>query len=186
MISEQDRIDYESFLQGDRVGFERLVVRYRDPLVAFIYRYIKDLYMAQDIAQDVFVELYIHKDRFDMNYNFKTYLFTIGRNKAVDYIRKNKKYMFVEHVGDYQEPMKELEEIIIQNEQKQRILSIIGQLKSDYQAAITLIDFEQLSYQEAAHVMNKSLGQMKVLIHRARKSLAKRMEREGYGNGTLE
>lgn len=186
MISEFDLENYEAFVMGDIGSFEHLVVKYRDQLVSFIYRYTNDIYLAQDLAQDVFVELLVHKDRFDKVSNFKTYLFTIGRNKAVDYIRKNRKYLFVDEAAKYLEPVKGLEDAVIQNEEKKKLYHTLYQLKLEYQVAILLVDFEELSYQEAAQVMGKSLGQMKVLIHRARKSLAKLIAKEGDSNGRLE
>lgn len=186
MISENDLESYEAFVMGDIGSFEHLVIKYRDQLVSFIYRYTKDIYLAQDLAQDAFVEILVHKDRFDKVSSFKTYLFTIGRNKAVDYIRKNKKYLFVDEALDYLEPVKGLEEAVIQNEEKKKLYHTLYQLKLEYQVAIILIDFEELSYQEAAQVMGKSLGQMKVLVHRARKSLVKLIAKEGDSYGRLE
>lgn len=176
MISEDDICDYQSFLMGNMEGFESLVIRHRDSLVSFLYRYTKDIHLAQDIAQEAFVEVLIHKERYRQEMSFKTYLFTIGRNKAVDFIRKNQKYMLVEKMSEYLEPIKGLEEVYIESEEKQLLYESLYELRQEYQAAILLVDFEEMSYQEAALVMGKTQGQMKVLIHRARKSLAKKMK----------
>lgn len=186
MYSEDDLQNYDAFVMGDIGSFEHLVVKYRDQLVSFLYRYTKDLHLAQDLAQDVFVEVLVHKERFREGTSFKTYLFTIGRNKAVDYIRKNQKYMFTEDAAQYLEPVAGLEECIIKKEEKKQLFHKLYELKSEYQVAILLVDFEEMSYQEAAQVMGKSLGQMKVLLHRARKSLARLMKKEGMSNGRLE
>ena len=179
MVSNNDVENYASFLKGDLQCFEYLVIKYRDQLVAFLYRYTKDIYLAQDLAQDAFVEIFVHKDRYQSFGNFKTYLFTIGRNKAVDYIRKNNKYMFVEEASEYLEPMEGLEDSVVKSEEKKQLYNALYKLKVEYQVAILLIDFEELSYQQAAQVMGKTLGQMKVLVHRARKALSKLMVKEG-------
>ena len=63
---------YEAFLAGNIEGFEQLVLRYKNPLIYFLCRYVEDVMTAEDLAQDAFVEVYVHKDRFDKEKNFKT------------------------------------------------------------------------------------------------------------------
>lgn len=179
MVPENDLLNYDAFLHGDIGSFEHLVITYRDQLVSFLYRYTNDIYLAQDLAQDAFVEILVHKERFNQEMNFKTYLFTIGRNKAVDYIRKNRNYIFTEEAAEYLEPIKGLEDALIAQEEKKVLYQKLYELKTEYQVVILLVDFEDMSYQEAACVMGKSLGQVKILLHRARKALAREMKREG-------
>ena len=87
-----DEKDYSDFLNGDNSGFERLVIRYKDGLIYYLNRIIKNITIAEDLAQDAFVEVYVHKERFvPGKASFKTYLYTIGHHKAVDYVRKSGK-----------------------------------------------------------------------------------------------
>ena len=83
---------YRRFIDGDKSAFEEIIDLYRESLILFIYRYTGDLEAAEDLAGDVFVELIIHPGRYRFRSSFKTYIFSIGRNKAVDYIRKIEKY----------------------------------------------------------------------------------------------
>lgn len=172
--SEIDKKDYESFLMGDLSGFERLVLRYKNSLIYFIHRYIKDITMAEDLAQDAFVEVYVHKERYRLDVSFKTYLYTIGRNKAVDYIRKNSRLIFIDEYPEEADEQ-ELENKVVYEEEKKKLHQALKGLKKEYQAAITLIDLEEMTYAQAAKILNKTEVQMKVLIHRARKSLAKKL-----------
>lgn len=178
----QDEKDYKTFLSGDNSGFERIVVRYRENLIYFIYRYVQNLHLAEELAQDTFVELLLHKERYNFSVSLKTYLFTIGRNKAIDYIRKHKKeVLFDELQEDYPvEEHQELEARVIEEENKKILYQCLEKLKPDYQQAIYLVDIEELSYAATSQVLQKSMVQMKVLIHRARKALKKIMEQEGY------
>lgn len=190
----EDDINYQRFLDGDIEGFETLVLTYKNNLIHFIYRYVQDYTLAEDIAQDAFVEVYVHKERFRLGDNFKTYLFTIGRNKAVDYIRKFGREMLQGEVEQSQEewfsnqsdhligriPEKSPEEQMLQKEERQALYQAMDQLKDEYKEVLLLIDFEELSYQEAAKIMRKTLPQVKILVHRARKGLAKVMLKEGY------
>lgn len=175
-----DHKNYQEFLMGDIAGFEALVIDYKDNLINFIKRYCKDIHLAEDIAQDVFVEVYIHPERYNFKNSFKTYLFTIARNKAVDYFRKNNKEFVFDELLEWASDDKIVEDKVIKNEEKMMIHTAMKSLKQDYQVVIILADFEELSYKEVAKVMNKSLPQTKVLLHRARKALGKVLEKGGY------
>ena len=110
----QDEQDYNAFLGGDQAGFERLVLRYKDGLIQFINRYVRDLYQSEDLAQDVFVEVLLHPGRYRVGTSFKTYIYTIGHNRAVDYIRKNARLTYV---GEYEETSTgEQHELLVQEE----------------------------------------------------------------------
>lgn len=175
-----DKEQYEQFLSGNNEAFENLVIAYKDGLILFINRFVQNITIAEDLAQDVFVEIYVHKERYNFSASFKTYLYTIGRNKAVDYIRKNQRVVLVDEFPNTIREEANLEDKVIKEEEKLMLYHAMKQLKKDYQTAIMLIDFEELTYAEAAKILNKTDGQMKVLIHRARKSLAKVLKREGF------
>ena len=88
----EDEKDYSVFLAGDNAGFERLVIRYKDGLIYYLNKIINNITIAEDLAQDAFVEVYVHKERFvPGKASFKTYLYTIGHHKAVDYVRKHQR-----------------------------------------------------------------------------------------------
>ncbi|HIS62640.1 MAG TPA: RNA polymerase sigma factor [Candidatus Scybalomonas excrementigallinarum] len=169
---------YQRFLEGDKKAFEYLVLQYKDHLIYFINRYVMNIHTAEDIAQDVFVDIYIKKERYHFRYRFKTYLYTIARNKAVDYIRKQGRQIpMVDMERLHEEQMEEesLLEQLIWKEERQQLLDAIKTLNSNYQALIILIDLEELSYQEAGKVLHKTVPQIKVSLHRARKALKERL-----------
>lgn len=178
--TQLEKEQYKLFLSGSNEAFENLVISYKDRLILFINRFVQNITIAEDIAQDVFVDIYVHKERYHFGVSFKTYLFTIGRNKAVDYIRKNRRLMFVDEYPDISNEEIGLEEKVIKEEDKVMLYEAMKQLKKEYQTAITLIDFEDFTYAEAAKVLNKTDAQMKILIHRARKCLSKVLKREGF------
>lgn len=176
----QDKMLYEEFLKGDILSFEQLVLNYKDSLIYFLQRYVKDIYVCEDIAQDVFAFIYVYKDKYDVNLSFKTYLFTIARNKAIDYIRKNNKLVPFEQLNEQQTDKEELLEKVIKDETVKLLHKALDSMKPDYQKAIHLIDFEEMTYNDAASVMGKTITQFKVLLFRARKVLKKTLEKEGY------
>jgi RNA polymerase sigma-70 factor (ECF subfamily) len=177
-----DKQLYSDFLNGSIEAFETLVITYKDPLIYFISRYTgNDLASAEDIAQDVFAFIYVYKEKYNFKFSFKTYLFTLGKNKAIDFLRKQSKlqlepYDTLETIN-IQHPT--LEQQFLKNEENQILIDNFKKLKADYQRPLYLYVFEGLSYKEIAKVLGKSLPQVKILIYRARNVLKTLMEEEG-------
>lgn len=172
---KEDKTLYKEFLLGNISAFEELVIRHKDNLIYFISRYTGgDIYAAEDLAQDVFAYLYAYKEKYNQKNSFKTYIFTLGRNKAIDYVRKQSRLSmmdFQEDKDDLFSIEESLEEKIVMDEEKEELLQAIKALNPDYQRAIYLADFEGLSYAEIGQILGKNQNQVKVLIHRARSRL---------------
>ncbi|SHK53450.1 RNA polymerase sigma-70 factor, ECF subfamily [Hathewaya proteolytica DSM 3090] len=173
---------YYRFIQGDESGFDEIIDMYRSNLIFFINRYVNNIYIAEELAADAFVELIVHKYRFKFSRcTLKTYLFTIGKNKAVDYIRHNSKFAIC-NMDEISEQLKSeekmLEEEVVSKEDKRQLFYSIKKLSEDYRIAVHLIYFEELSYKETAKIMGKSVKQVENLIYRAKASLKKIMEKE--------
>lgn len=179
-MKNDDIQNYQAFLDGDMNGFENLVLAYKDSLIYFLMRYVKQIEIAEDLAQDAFVEILVHKERFQLQSNFKTYLYTIGRNKAVDYLRKYSRQMVSDISMEEERDTFNLEEKVIQKEEYRVLYNQIRSLKKEYQLVICLIDLEGFSYKDTANIMKKTVPQIKVMVHRARKALEKSLRKEGY------
>lgn len=160
---------------GSHECFEKLIIRYRSSAIAFAQKYIHDPFLAEDIVQDSFAEVYVYRHRFKEGYSFKTYLFSIVKHKSIDYIRKKQRDP-VNEEGD--STLNTLEHEVLAREKSRFIQEKMNELKREYRAVIYLIDFEGFSYEEAGKIMGKNLGQVKVLIFRARKKLKALLERE--------
>ena len=165
-----------SFWNGNKESFEKLVIRHKDKLIYFICRYVKSIDIAEDIAQDVYVYLLIHKENYDFEYSLKTYLFTIAKSKSLNYLKREKKIVQINENDIYD--MQTLEERVFLNERKNNLKQAIKKLKPEYQNAVYLADIEELSYKEIGKIMQKSESGIKVLIYRARKSLEEILRKE--------
>lgn len=182
-LNKEDQL-YNDFLAGESDCFDELVILYRKPLTLFLMSFVKSYNICEELAQDVFVEILLHKERYKIGQGLKTFLFTIGRNKAVDYIRKNKRNFFVENIEDLANHASVIEDEMLdnylKNEMSEALHKAIGELNDDYKRAIWLIDFEELTYKETADIFHKTLPQIKILIFRARKALKAKLERNGF------
>ncbi len=174
---------YRRFLAGDENAFVEIVDEYRESLIFFLYRYVGDLHAAEDLAEDVFVEVLLHPKRFRFQCALKTWLFTIGRNKAVDFLRKTSRLHLVSlDEAERLAEVSDLEDAVLDSEEKRALNMALGELSEDYRMALHLVYFEELSHEEAAQVMKKSRKQVENLVHRGKQSLRKILEREGYDN----
>ena len=180
-LLEEDKILMKKFQKGNDEAFEKLIVKYRASAVYFAQRYTKDKYIAEDIAQESFTYLYVYKDKYNEKYSFKTYLFTIIRNKSIDYIRKSKREELKDNLCGFTY-LDNPEELLIKHERKYLVINNINKLKEDYKTAIYLIDYEGFSYKEAGIILKKNSAQMKILIFRARRKLKSLIEQEECTN----
>lgn len=178
MEEKTDKELYKEFLLGNKKSFEEIVIRYKNQIIYFVQKYVKSIDIAEDISQDVFVYLLVKKENYKFEYSLKTYLYTIAKSKALNYIKREKR--IVELDENQFEDLEKLEEKIFKNEKIENLNNSIKCLKLEYQNAIYLADIEELSYKEIAHILKKSDSNVKVLIHRARKALEKIVKEEAY------
>lgn len=82
---------YHCFLEGDDNGIVDIVNRYKDGLILYLNQYVSDIHLAEDLAEDTFFKLMVKKPRYTKKYTFQAWLYAIGRNLTIDYIRKRTK-----------------------------------------------------------------------------------------------
>ncbi len=87
-----DNILMEETNRGNKEAFERLVLKHRKKAIGFAFSFLKDVHMAEDIVQESFAVIYINRSKYEPKNTFKTFLFTIIKNRCIDYWRKNKDY----------------------------------------------------------------------------------------------
>ena len=167
---EEDKILYKKFLSGDENSFNVIVEKYKNNLIYFITRYVKNIEIAEDIFQDTILYILENKEKYDFNFSLKTYMYMIAKSRSINYINKNDK---VQEMPEDLVDEKLLEEIICKDEQKEKIQNVINKLQKEYQLVIYLTQIEKLSYKETAKIMEKTESQIKTLAHNSKKKLKK-------------
>ena len=164
---------YRRFLDGDESAFDDIMKELFHGLVFFIDCYVHDTHAAEDIAIDTFSDLIVHKHRYNFKVTLKTYLYMVGRSRALDYIKHRKVIEFVElsEAQNLADDGKTLEEIVLADERKRIMNTAIASLPEDMRVAVHLIFFEEMTYEEAAKVMKKNRKQVDNLLYRAKKEL---------------
>ena len=176
--------------QGRELAFRELVRRYERPVFSLVFRMVRDREMAEDLAQDAFVKVLNHIDRYSPEFKFSSWLFKIANNVAIDHLRRRRIETIsmdgsphassateVEatafDIGDDQETA--LEEMEAR-ELGSAIERAIATLRPEYRACIMLRHVEDRSYEEIAATLDLPLGTVKTYIHRARHELRKALE----------
>lgn len=164
---------YRRFLDGDANAFDEIINELFDNLVFFIDRYVHDKHASEDIAVDAFSDLIVHKSRYNFKVTLKTYLFTLGRSRALNYLKHKKVIKFVEltEAENLSDTKDDPAEIILKDEKKRIVNSALEKLSNDMRVAVHLVYFEDMTYEEAARVMKKNRKQIDNLLYRAKGEL---------------
>ncbi len=147
-----------------------------EAIIYFINRFVRNIDVAEDLAQDVFVYILINRKDYDFKYSLKTYLYTIGKCRALNYLKKEKRIVNLNE--DICIDENEIEEIVFKKEKNKNLKNAINKLNNEQSQVIFLVDIEELSYKEACKVLGIPMSNLKSLIHRARKNLKKVLLKE--------
>ena len=179
--------NYRRFLAGEDEGLTLIIKEYKDGLIMYINSYVNNIYVAEDLMQDTFYKIAVKKPKFKGESTFKTWLYAIGRNIALDYLRKHSKDLFssMEDMENYIRDEADLEKLYIQNERKKLLHKALITLKAEYRQVLWLVYFEGFSNDQAAQVMGKSKRQIENLIYRAKQSLESALGKEGLEHEEL-
>jgi RNA polymerase sigma-70 factor (ECF subfamily) len=177
------------FRAGNASSFETLLKKYFPPLVNFIYRYTGNKYVAEELAQEAFLRVYRHAASYSPRSKFKTWLYTIARNLAVNELRRNRRNtvsldMAVD-TGDGKVPIQmedkkaALPDSDVMKAETARIVKkAIYALPEKQRAAVILRRYEDLSYKDIADTMGISSKAVKSLLNRARENLRRALSRK--------
>lgn len=174
--------------QGDVEAFTALVEKYKQPVMNLVYRTVHDATEAEDLAQNVFVQVYKSASRYKSTAKFSTWLFTIARNLCLNEIRRRSRHpaesIDAPHPEQEDQPLHQFEdkknfsapEALLQGELAQKIEEAMAGLPENQRTAILLCRQEELSYEEIAEVIGCSVSATKSLIHRGRETLKEKLK----------
>ena len=166
------------FQNGDEQAYIELVNRYRDRLMSFVYRFVNDEVVAEDIVQDALVKLYTHKHYYKNIAKFSTWMYTIAGNLAKTELRKNKrrKVTNLSEMGkdDWEYDIhsdEDTEKTVHGKFAAKQIHEAIQSLPDHFREVVILRDIQELSYEEVSSIVEVPLGTVKSRINRARLQL---------------
>lgn len=171
--------------RGDKSAFDLLVLKYQHKIVHLVDRYVKDPNEAQDVAQDTFIKAYKALGDFRGDSTFYTWLYRIAINTAKNYLlSRSRRY------SDYEVDMQDAEQVenapqlkdietpehqLMNDQIIHAIKSAIERLPEEMRIAITLREFEGMSYEEIAEAMDCPIGTVRSRIFRAREAIDEKL-----------
>lgn len=165
---------------GDDEAFSLLIENYEKYVYNVILRIVEEKEEAKDIAQETFIKAYMSIKTFRKDSSFRTWIYRIAVNTAMDYLRKKvrSKVNLVTAAEDELEikSFQTAEEVIEQKLTVEMVRREISKLPVDYKIALILRDIEGMNYEEIASILKVNLGTVKSRIWRARNLLRERIK----------
>ena len=174
--------------QGDTGAFAELVDKYKQPVMNVAYRMLRDATEAEDLAQNVFVQVHKSAHRYQVSSKFSTWLFTIARNLCLNEIRRRARHpassLDAPHPDQEDQPLHQFEDrrtasppaSLLHGELEEKIGEALAELPENQRLAILLCRQDELSYEEIAKVLGCSVSATKSLIHRGRETLKQKLK----------
>jgi len=183
-LEENDIIDL--LKKGDESAFLQFVKAFQDRVYNTALGFLRNEENAEDITQEVFMEVYLSIGRFEGRSKLSTWVYRIAVTKSLEFIRKQKRkkrFAPVLRIFDpaYKEPL-DIPDLnhpgftLENKELGEQIFRALDALPENQKVAFTLHKLEGLPYQEIASIMNTSLSAVESLIHRARASLRRKLD----------
>jgi len=170
----------EECRRGDQAAFGELVIRYERRLLRVIGRFIRDADIAEDLAQETFLRVYERLDQYDASRRFGPWLFRIGVNLTLDYLRKQKRRgitaLFTDRSKDrwpdpgVADPRDKLD-------LHQEVRMIIEEIPEKYRSVLVLRDLENFSTSEIAAILDRKEATIRWRLAEARNRFQSLWER---------
>tara|TARA_R110002072_G_scaffold51389_1_gene137885 strand:- start:74597 stop:75196 length:600 start_codon:yes stop_codon:yes gene_type:complete len=182
--SSTDKQLVERVQRGDKRAFDLLVLKYQHRIVGLVGRYLRDQDEVQDVAQEAFIKAYRALPRFRGDSAFYTWLYRIAINTAKNHLVSRSRRPPDSDVdvdladGIYQDSLSDMvnpENSLATDQLEAVVYKAIDDLAEDLKVAVTLREFEGLSYEEIADVMECPVGTVRSRIFRAREAIEKKI-----------
>lgn len=168
---------------GDTDAFEVLVKRYRNEVFALSYHFVRNREQAWDVSQEVFIKAHNALARFRGDASFKTWLMRITANQCKDYLKKRRletvSFDDSRYAADAPTHVLPPDRSLEAQEIGEAVQKVLDKLSHKHRTAFVLREFEGLSYEEMAQVMDCSIGTVMSRLHHARKKLQKGLTQMG-------
>jgi RNA polymerase sigma-70 factor (ECF subfamily) len=183
---EEDQQLVERVQRGDKRAFDLLVLKYQHKILGLVVRFVRDPHEAQDVAQEAFIKAYRALANFRGDSAFYTWLYRIAINTAKNYLvsrgrRPPETDVSAEdaELYDGDHGLKDIESperLLLRDEIEATVHRVIAQLPEDLRTALTLREFDGLSYEDIAAVMRCPVGTVRSRIFRAREAVDKALQ----------
>ena len=177
----------------DRLAFEELVHRYEQELYSFLWRYLGDGALAEDVFQAAFLQVHLKCRQFEEHRKFRPWLYAIATNQAIDTQRRDKRHRMLsidrwpgtgsatEDEGGLSGLLQTMESSpptrFAAGELRDQVREAVSRLPDTLRGVVALVYYQGLKYREAAEVLDIPVGTVKSRLHAAIHRLHENMDR---------
>ncbi len=165
--------------KGDNSAFDQLVYKYHKLIVSFIYRFVNNPAVAEELAQDVFLRVFRARHSYEPRARFAAWIYRIATNVSLKEAKRGRRMRFWSRDHDSREaaqgeeetvrdPLPDAEVRLLTSELERAVRGAIRSLPPNEKAAVILRRYEDLSYREIAEIMECSEAAVKTYIHRGK------------------
>ncbi len=170
MEQSSDQQLITNYLKGDERSLNLLIGRYTKPMYGFVFSYVKNKEIAEDITQETFLKVFRNIRKVDKNKNFKSWIYTIAKNTTLDFFKKKKSLSFslfedatgknvlVEVLADKAKQPHELSEM---SESSSLFLGAIKTLSAKYRQILVMYYYEYFNFREIAEQLGEPINTIK-------------------------
>ena len=175
-------------LKGNEKSFEQLVGQYQEMIGSVCMGFVQNQTEAEELTQDVFVEVFQSIQKFKGNSKLSTWLYRIAVNKSINLVNHKKRKRQINKVSiffgfgeekekDFKDHGYRSAEQNMENEEVKKALEqALAKLPENQRTAFVLRKYEELSYTEMSEIMEVSVSAIESLIHRASKNMKKHLK----------
>ncbi len=158
--------------KGDRSAFGELVQRYQAAVVDVVYRMCSDAQLAQDAAQEAFIQAWLHLPSYHPRSRLRNWLYRIAVNTALDALRRQARLLPQEiEKLDLAAPQDNPESLLVEKERADQVQRAVQALPEACRAVLVLREYENLSYQDIASTLDIPVGTVMSRLNYARERL---------------
>jgi RNA polymerase sigma-70 factor (ECF subfamily) len=169
----------EELKKGSPEAFRTLVERFSHDVIKTCYSFVNSRDDAEDIAQEVFIEIYKSIRQFRKEANLNTWIYRISINKSLDFLRKQKRKKLLADLATLflvkNRPSISSHQQLEENERKKILQEQIALLPENQRVTLILSQYDRLSNKKIAEIMETSESAVESLLHRARANLRKNL-----------
>ncbi|NOY49770.1 MAG: sigma-70 family RNA polymerase sigma factor [Chlorobi bacterium] len=182
-MAETDEDIITRVMGGEQEAFALLVDRYKDKVFALVMGVLKNRELAEEVAQDVFVKVYLSLRKFRNDAKFSTWIYRISYNSAISETRKSSYKNTVldgQYLDNVAETKENNDENMIKEEEQQKLSRAISALKPDERCILRLYYFEEKAINDISRITGLGQSNVKIKLHRMRKKLKSLIEEDEY------
>ena len=183
-VADADALLMMRVREGDAPSFELLLHRHRAGVVNHLHRLVKNRSIAEELAQDVFIRVYRSRERYEPSAKFKTWLFRVTTNVALNWRRDTRRQTAELNVNqlstcarafDFRDGSPRMDEIMIRQIKAKEVRDAVESLPTKQLAAVLMHKYEGMDYAQIADVLNCSVPALKSMLFRAYENLRRQL-----------